>query len=79
MEENGLADVTPVPVKLFSEQKEDDEEHYEDEPADAREGQIDDPSHAKGEHHSDQCEAPVEHLWTDKTIQNTDIHRPAFG
>ena len=68
MEENGLADVSPVPGKPFSEQEEYEEEHDEGEPAGARETQVDEPSHAERQHHSEQREAPVEHLWTDITI-----------
>ena len=68
VKQDGLADVTPVLIEPFSEQKEDHEEDDEGEPARPREAHIDDPSHAEREDHSKQREAPVENLSWDKRV-----------
>ena len=52
MEEDGLADVSPVLIEPLSEQKEYHEEDDEGEPARPREPHIDDPGHAEREDHS---------------------------
>ena len=54
VEEDGLADVSPVLIEPLSEQKEYHEEDDEGEPARPREPHIDDPGHAEREDHSDQ-------------------------
>ena len=69
VEEDGLADVSPVLIEPFSEQKEDHEEDDEGEPTRPREAQIDDPSHAEREDHPEQREAPVENLsWENRVV-----------
>ena len=65
VEEDGLADVSPVLIEPFSEQKEDHEEDDEGEPARPREAQIDDPGHAECEDHPKQRKAPVKNLERD--------------